>query len=390
MGEINGLVGPSNWLRSGLVDFARSINLRTERATPGDPKAQSWLGCTPGLRHVVTVGPDPVECLFWVIGRVFGVSGTIFFELMPDETIKVRGTVAHDGIDIATMASGGDFSDSVLIIAGGHAYVYTLSTDTFAEQTMPQLGSETTSAPITPRMCEFFSTYFLVAVRNSRTVFWSEPEDASNWPNQNFFSVSWSADPISFIKRVGTHLWVVCQKTAEIWYATGDPTTIFAPVQEALIEHGCIAPFSGQRLGENSLVWLDRNEPGGGLVVTASGMAPTVVSTYAVAWQQQAIGELTSTLDQSVGIPMQLGGHLDYVLLNRAPSAIVNTTPVFDFTEGLWHERGTWNAKLSQWQQYRIMSHVYAFQRHYGGDYRTGAIYQISSGYFDEQLVDVP
>ena len=77
MPDIVGLVGPSNWLRSGLTDFERSINVRPERAVPGNPKTQSWLGNTPGLRYVTTIGPMPVECLFWVIGRVFGVSGTI-------------------------------------------------------------------------------------------------------------------------------------------------------------------------------------------------------------------------------------------------------------------------------------------------------------------------
>ena len=86
---------------------------------------------------------------------------------------------------------------------------------------------------------------------------------------------------------------------------------------------------------------------------------------------------------------MQIAGHQDYVLLNRSPDALAFTTPVFDFTEGLWHERATWDATRSAWQQGRIMSHVYAFQKHYGGDYRVGVIYQISTGFYDEELASV-
>lgn len=386
MPEIPGLVGGSNLLRSSFANHERSINCRPERATPGVPKSPSWLGNTPGLRHVTTVHADPVdpvghaiETLFVVLERVFGVSQTIFFELNKDESITEWGEVEHDGLNLATMASGGTASDSVLIVAGSKGYVFKLSTNEFSEIDDPDF-------PENPAMCEFFGGYFLVLHRGSRTVSWSDLENPTNWLETDFFSVSWSADPIVFMKRVGTHIWLVGQTTAQIWYATGD-INVFAPAQETLIEHGCIAPHSGQRIGENTLIWLDRNEQGGGLVVVASGITPDTISTYAVAWRQEEIAELTSLLDRTVGVPMQIAGHVDYVMLNRANEAIAYTTPVFDFQEGLWHERATWNAVKHRWEQWRIGCHCYAFQRHYGGDYRCGGIYQISTGYDNEDIV---
>lgn len=381
MPEIAGLVGPSNLLRSSLANPERSINMRPEHATPGNPKTAAWLGNTPGLRHVVTVGADPVECLFVVLDRIFGVSGTRFFELLPDETVKTWGTVAHDGLNLATMASGGTASDTVLVIAGSKGYVFKLSTGTFVEVTDPDF-------PPTPAMCEFFAGNFFVLGRGLRTINWSVSEDPTNWDPLDSIATTWAADPVVFIKRVGTHIWAVGQYTAQILYATGD-TVVYAPAAETLIEHGAIAPHSGQRIGENTLIWLDRNEQGGGQVVVASGITPSNITTYSVAWAQEEIAELTSSLDQAVGVPIQIAGHLDYVLLNRAPAAIAYTTPVFDFVEGLWHERGTWNAVTPQWEQWRIGSHCYARQRHYGGDYRTGAIYEISTGFYDEELVEV-
>lgn len=381
MPEIPGLVGPSNLLRSSLANPERSINMRPERATPGNPKSAGWLGNTPGLRYVTTLGSDPVECLFVVLERAFGVSGTTFFELMGNETVVPRGTVEHDGLNIATMASGGTASDSILIIAGSKGYVFTLSTNAFAEITDQDF-------PPRPAMCEFFAGYFFVLGRGERTINWSVLEDPATWDPIDSIQTTWAADPVVFIKRVGTHIWAVGQETAQILYATGDQI-IFAPAAETLIEHGAIAPHSGQRIGENTLIWLDRNEQGGGQVVVASGITPSNITTYSVAWAQEEIAELTTSLDQAVGIPIQIAGHLDYVLLNRAPEAIAYTTPVFDFVEGLWHERATWNAVTPQWEQWRILSHCYVFQKHYGGDYRTGAIYQMSTGFYDEQLAEV-
>src|SRR5262245_42149180 len=386
MPDIQGLVGGTNFLRSNLANYERAINCRPERATPGNPKTPSWLGNTPGLRYVTTVHADPVdptghaiETLFVVLDRVFGVSQTIFFELNADETITEWGEVAHDGKDLATMASGGTASDTVLIIAGSSGYVFTLSTNTFEEITDADF-------PENPAMCDFFAGYFLVLERNSRTFFWSAIEDPTSWDPLDFASVTWASDALVFLKRVGTHIWLVGELTAQIWYATGDQL-IFAPAAEALLEHGCIAPFSGQRIGENTLVWLDRNEQGGGLIVVASGITPANITTYSVAWQQEEIAEVTSRLEFAVGVPMQIAGHLDYVLLNRHNAVIPYTTPVFDFTESLWHERATWNARRARWEQWRIGCHCYCFQRHYGGDYRSGAIYQISTGFYDEELV---
>lgn len=373
-------VGGSNLLSSDLENCERAINLRQEAVAIGKAKtSEGWLPRTPGLRFAASLGSSKVECLFYLDGRAFGVSGTQFFEFFSDDSVIVRGTVANDGVDLATMCSGGSASDTILVIAGSAGYVFTLSTNAFAEIVDADF-------PANPVMCEFFAGYFLVLARNSRSIQWSALEDPTAWDALDVLETSWTGDNLAFIKRVGTHIWAVGTQAAEVLYATGD-LTVFAPAQESLIEHGCVARFSGQRIGENALAWLDQSERGLGQVVIAKGITPETISTYAISLKEQ--GELPPYMNAAAAFVMQIDGHQDYVLTNTNSNALQHTTPVFDLTENVWHERATWNSTACVWEQYRPLCHMAAFENHYVGDSRTGAIYQISQSYLTEQLADV-
>src|SRR6185369_14634154 len=153
--KLPGFVGPSNVLSSTLEDCESTINWFKESGQVGTPKADAYLRDRPGLGFLFSVGSDPVECLFYLDGRAFGVAGTTFFEQFDDETFVVRGTVANDGIDLATMCSGGSASDAMLIISGSTGYVFELSTNTLTMITDPDF-------PAHPVMCEFFAGYFFV------------------------------------------------------------------------------------------------------------------------------------------------------------------------------------------------------------------------------------
>src|SRR5262245_33290569 len=120
MAYLPGFVGGSNVLSSDLENCERSINWRPEVKTIGHAKNQDgYLLRTPGLRFAGSIGDGPVSVLFEINNRMFGVSGTVFFEMDSSETITTRGTVTFlNNQNPATMCSSGSASDQILIVSG--------------------------------------------------------------------------------------------------------------------------------------------------------------------------------------------------------------------------------------------------------------------------------
>src|SRR5690349_3338256 len=117
--QIQSFVGGSNVLQSSLADCELSINFRQESTQSSGAKVQRYLQRTPGLKFRFSVGSDPVRALYSLNGRGFGVSGTMFFEVIhatnvgdPD-TYIVRGTVAaeSDLFPSASICSNGPQGD---------------------------------------------------------------------------------------------------------------------------------------------------------------------------------------------------------------------------------------------------------------------------------------
>ncbi len=368
----------SNVMSSTLEDCEASINWFPESGQVGTPKVEKWHRRRPGLGFLFSVGSDDVECLFYLDGRAFGVAGTTFFEWFDDDTFVVRGTVANDGIDLATICSGGSASTpNMLIVSGSAGYTYTLSTNTLTLIGDPDF-------PTNPVMCEFFAGYFLVLDRNTRSISWSNLEDPSTWDTADVLETSWAGDNISFIKRLGTHIWTVGTQTSQVLYATGG-IEVFAPAQESLIEHGAVARFTGQRTAKG-VVCLDQGERGVGQVVLFQGLQPNEISTYSINLEQ--ISQV-GLLNNSYGVCLEMEGHDWYFLNNRNAENTFQFTPVYDFTENLWHHWAHWDPIICTWLPFRGQCHTTAFERHYIGDRLTGAVYDYAFTNLSDELVTV-
>lgn len=378
--RLPGFVGGSNVLSSTLEDCELSVNEFPEVKVGGHPKVDDGsMRDRPGLGFMFSAGSEPVESGFYLDGRAFFVSGTSFCEQFDNDTFVVRGTVANDGIDLATMCSNGSAGDQVFIVSGSAGYIFTLSTNAFAEITDPAF-------PANPVMCEFFAGYFFVLLRNSRAIQWSALEDGTTWDLLDVFERSWAPDNINFIKRNGTHIWCVGTQTSEVLYATGG-IEVFAPAQESLIEHGSIARFAGQLMPEG-VTTLDQDARGGAQVITFNGLTPNAISTYSINLEQASQAGI---LNASYAFVVQMEGHVWYVLNNRNPVNTFRLTPVYDATEGLWHHWAHWDpsSDVVRWIPFRGFCHWFAFERHFIGDRLTGAVYELSFDILTDQLAAV-
>jgi hypothetical protein len=381
----------SNVNRSSLFDCESSINLRPESGQVGTPKEDAYSQRTPGMGFLFSVGSDPIEALYTLNGRAFGISGSVFFEVTTDGlghySFTIWGTVAASGstaFPLATMCSNGPQGDQVFIVSGGNGYIFTLSTNTLA--IIADLDFPNGNA----LMGEFFAGYFFVLLLDSQQVQWSALFDGTAWDPLDVMIRSWAPDNIAFIKRLGTHIVVVGQQTSEVWYATGG-VEVFAPAQESLIEHGAVSSFSGVRVekdGTTTLIWLDQSERGGGVVVAMAGLSLQVLSTFSNAFFNQSRGH---NLQHARCFAVQIDGHVDYVLNNQEVE--YDRTPVYDLSMNEWSHRAHWNPNapfpLPKWIPWRAQCAMYFDQRVFVGDALTGAVYLLSMDNLTDELAVV-
>ena len=369
--NLPGFVGPSNTLQSLNADYEVTRNLFFISTAPGLGKVKGYLQGTPGL-HVWTILTDsPVRCLFEQDGRAFAVAGGSFYELNSNATSTLYGTVAQDG-NLATICSNGTAGNQLFIVSGGLGYIFDL-----VANTLTQIADA--DFPANVLMGEFLDGYFLVLIANTRRFQISALEDGTSWDALDVAEISITSDNVAAMMRSHREIWFLGTHESEIWYDAGDPLFPFAPINGPLMQMGCPEPatFTLQRV-DNTLYWIGQNTDGIGVCWKANGYTPERVSNESqeIVWQKYG-------LTGSRAWVYQENGHLFYVV--QQPSA--PEAQVYDVKEQQWHTRSTWDSTHCVDLPPRSQVHCFAFSTHLTGDRSSGAIYEQSLAFADEEIV---
>lgn len=376
MALLPGVVGGTDLLQASRANAARSINWYPATIHGEGAKVVTWLAPTPGLAVFATFNESGqfVRGQFQQDGRAWAVVGPSFYEVYSDGTSTNYGTVADDG-GYVSFASNGTAGFQLMIVSGEQGYIFDLQLNTLTQITDPDFLTN-------PRQVEFMDGYFIVSQTNTRAFQISALEDGTDWDALDVAERSEGSDSIVTLIRSHREIWLLGSKTSEVWYDNGDALFPFAPTQGVFIEHGSAASFGAIRINE-TLVWLEQGELGDGTVVMANGFNPQQISTYAISLQIQEGFDLSTC----VAWGYQEDGHSFYVLLTPGATTPFNTSKCLDLTEGVWHERATWNATTCEWEQHRASTHMFVFEKHLVGDRMTPTLYQMSRNFFDEALV---
>jgi hypothetical protein len=370
MAVVPGFIGPTNRLRSPNADVEDTINFYLEQTTPGLGKSPVYLMGTPGLNVAFVLPDSPVRALFSQDGRAFAVAGTSFFELSfvgPLLTSQFYGTVASDP-NLATIVSNGSAGHQLMITSGGLVYIFDLLANTL---TLVTTGLE----PVT--MGEFMDGYFLLNMTNSRRFGWSNLEDGTTWDPLDIAERSIASDNIVAMIRSHKEIWILGSKTSEVWIDTGDALNPFEPIQGVQVEQGCDSAYTAQRI-DNSTMWKGQNSDGYGVWWKANGYTPERVSTHAVEQAMQTFGGANDR-----AWVYQEDGHLFVVVV--MPNC--DRSYVYDVAVGQWHCRARWDSTHCVWVPHVAQCHCLFNQQHLVGDRFSGAIYQQSLEFFEEQIV---
>jgi hypothetical protein len=371
--SVPGFVDGSNTERSIQAQVGRTINLFVESTQPGgDVKAPKDLQSMPKVHPRLVWPEQPIRGLFNINGRAFAVGGTLFGEFFADNTIGTTHTVTNDDQPVS-MCSNGTAGNQILIISGGDGYIYDTLADTFAAITDPDF-------PDPAKMGEFLNGYFLALQGGgSRSFSWSNLEDGTIWDPLDVAERSATADNLGAMIRSHEEIWFMGGQTTQVYVNTGVASEIWAPISGVVLEFGVVGPFTVHRC-DNTLFWLQSSVDGWGMMSRADGYTPQRRSTFGVEQQlqQQVIPS------DALAFTLQMNGHIWYVLL--LPRS--DRTWVYDVTMDVWFEWNLWDSTNAVWIPHVVNSHIFEFGTHYVGDRNSGAIYELSMQFYDDQIVD--
>lgn len=356
--RFTGFIGPSYTLQSVNVDCQRSVNLFPEvnALGTGKEKETASLVPTPGLRLLLTLGAGPTRaCWTASNGELFWVAGNKFYRISSSWVATELGTLNSSTGPVSMADNGID----VFIVDGANGYTWTIGSSTFAVVADPNFYPAD--------QVTFQDGYFIFNKKDSTQFFYSEL-NAITFDPLDVQSAESSPDNLVAVRSANQNVFLFGSRSIEVFYNSGDADNVFSRIQGAVVDVGCTAPFTIQKL-IGSLYWIGGDANGTGMVYRMNGYQPQVISTPAI---ESVIRNLTADqIAAATAFSYQQGGHLFYCL--NLPGT--NSTWCFDASTNFWHERTYTN--LWSLERHRAECHAVAHGESVVGDYQNGNIYAL-------------
>lgn len=191
----------------------------------------------------------------------------------------------------------------------------------------------------------------------------------------SFSLKSGSPDDVIAIAANNREVFVIGERSTEIWVNQGLPIFPLARVPGAATQHGCSATFSVAKLG-NSIAYVSRNARGDGqIVVFSDGYFPKVISTHAV---EASIAN--QKIEDARAFTYQLAGHEVYVV--TFPS--LELTWAYDIATNMWHKWQSWDPVNNRFLRLRVATSTNFNGNNIAGDVYNGKLYILDNDTYTE------
>ncbi len=350
--------------RSAIADAQKCINLYSEK-NPEDSPFPFTNYPTPGTVIETTASPTgEVRALYTASnGNLYAVVGDTVYYVTSGFVWTVLGTLTTS----SGFVSIKDNTIAAVIVDGTpFAFCIEIATNTW--------GSVSATNFYAADVVDFMDTYLIFNRSGTNQFFFS-------LSNADFamFVGGTAFDPLDIAAKTGSNdnivtlrvmhreLWLVGQKSSEVWFDAGAADFAFQSMPGSFVEHGCSAAASIAKY-DLALYWLGRDSSGENVVFEGSQYRAQKVSTKPI---DREIATY-ATVSDAIGFTYLQEGHVFYVL--TFPTA--NVTWVFDIYEQRWHKRG-WsdtNGTLNRWRPNCFT----AYNRQLlVGDFENGNIYSL-------------
>lgn len=188
-------------------------------------------------------GLDPLSQLVLAITNT-GISGTDYSGTIAGANTQVTavnnsGVVPATSVKISALVAGSGGNSIAFTVTAGAALTASGS-GTLANGGIEALQGCTMPGGVTPNSITQVSSYVLVSVSNTQEFFWVNP-GATVIDPLNFASKESSPDPIIHMRAVGDQVMIMGAKSSENWYATGQLSAPFAPIEGRVYARGVAA-----------------------------------------------------------------------------------------------------------------------------------------------------
>jgi hypothetical protein len=373
--------------RSVIANAQRAVNLYAERNAP-DAEAEFTHYNSPGIAPLGTSPNAPARCLYWANnGQLYYLAGTNLYTVSSSWARTQIGSVATTN-GIAYMADNG--TTLLLVDGSANGYQVTLATNVFS----PVSAALNAPPPALMSGYGFFGATridaldgFLALNQPGTRNFYCTQENNVIFDALNFAAKNGYSDNLVTLIVTKRELWLIGQRTTEIWFDSGSLIGSSFPFQilpGPFIQHGIIAPWSVAQI-DGRVFWLSQDQAGGSdgaalpvapsqtkatpILVRGQGYAAERISTHAIEqeWSRYP------TVSDAVGFCFQFGGHAFYQINFQA----ANASWRWDEMSQLWHEALYVDSQGNE-NRHRVQCVASAYGLNVGADWQTGQLYQIA------------
>lgn len=366
-------IGGSYESRSLTFDSSRTVNMFPELHDYGAGKGAmpGILFSTPGLRKVQELGTGPIRCTYTASNTsvTYVVSGNEVYQLSAAEgsAFKLPGNL-NTSVGPVQMSDNGNHA---LFVDGLNGYTIDFAAPAIVEIVDPNFynGSRTVT---------YQGGYFILEKAGSSNFYISDLDSIDFLPLNESSALS-SPDVLVAVISNNEQLYLIGSRTVEVWALTGASASApFQLIGGRVIFIGCTADATVEKLA-GTFLWLGANDQGDGVVYSMENDSPTRVSTHAIEYKLQQLGDLST----STAFGYQADGHYFYAI--NIPGA--GTTYTYDMSSKQWHERQS----LQNGEMGRHLGETHAFLNgeHLIGAYNSPNLYVYDTTYFydnDEPL----
>lgn len=230
--------------------------------------------------------------------------------------------------------------------------------------------------PTAPSRLAFIEGWLIVNQVGTRTFQTNGPTAYTmTWPGSFFALKDSSTDNLVTLYENNRELWLVGERTSEVWYNAGGATFAFQRIPGIGPQVGTSAQHSITRLGPQ-LAFLGKNEQGENMVLMTNQYAFERISTHAI---EHAISQYPQVSD-AISYAYEEEGHVFLMLI--FPTADVCWC--FDATSRMWHQRLSYNSSTGQFHRHLSNCFVNLQDLRLVGDYQSGAVYQMSRNFYSD------
>tara|TARA_R110000868_G_scaffold143298_1_gene361354 strand:- start:10822 stop:12390 length:1569 start_codon:yes stop_codon:yes gene_type:complete len=351
--------------RGIIASAQRCVNLFAER-NPQGALAPFTFYNAPGLTSLVELGtPASGRGLYRANnGSLYYAAGAFVYLVNSDWTMQTLGVLTTTTGPVSMADNGTTIG---LVDGSANGYQIDMTTNVMTQITeaanSPPSGTFAFYGANRVDVVDGYMLFNHPGTRNFYSTYANEMVfDALYFAAKNGFS-----DNLVGLVVTRREIWLIGEKTTEIWYNAGATDFPFQIMPGPFIQYGCIAPASIASVNGSNF-WVSQDQAGQNIILRTDGYVAKRISNHAMENEMLTY----PTVADAQAFCFQIEGHAFYQV--NFPAA--NKTWRWDeATPEIWHE-AVWVDENGQENRHRAACAAFAYGKNVCADWETGDLYE--------------